>query len=398
MVGSVDHAETVRWQAATSKLIELTSLARPDQLLAKANTALAGLDITVTIYLIDHEQRALHPVPDPGRPVGGSLDVAPTAGGRAFMTTTPVREPGMLWMPLLDGSERLGVLRLVGRDVPDAPELCIPFVALLGHLIAVMSPYGDTLVLVRRTRPMSLASELLWQSIPPLTYACDAFVVSAIFEPCYDAGGDGFDYAVQGESVDLAIVDTAGHGLRAGLGTGLALAALRQARRAGGDVPALGHAVDAAFAEQFGDFRFTTGVLARLDLGTGVVRYVNAGHPAPLVLRGPKVVERLDRGRRLPLGLDDPRTDVAELALEHGDRLLLYTDGVTEARDSSGRMFGAARLAALAEEHASAGYPAPETLRQMAHEVLAHLDGPPRDDATLMLLEWSSVAAKRNTP
>jgi hypothetical protein len=395
----VDHAETARWQAATSELLGLTRLVRPDHLPAKTNAVLAGLGITMTIYLIDPEQHGLRPVPDPDQPPAEPFPVASTAGGRAFMTTNPVRDGDVLWMPLLDGSERLGVLRVAGAEAPDeVAKLCIPFASLLGHLVAVTSPYGDTFALARRTRPMSVASEFLWQSIPPLTYACEAFVVSAIFEPCYDAGGDGFDYAVQGDTVDLAIVDTAGHGLRAGLGTALALAALRQSRRQGDDLPAIAQAVDAALTAEFGDSRFTTAVLARLDLETGVIRYINAGHPPPFILRGPKVVERLDRGRRLPLGLEDPRVNVATTMLEPGDRLLLYTDGVTEARDRAGSMFGPERLAALAEDHAAAGLPTSETLRQMAHEVLAHLDGPPRDDATLMLLEWSSVAAKRNTP
>jgi phosphoserine phosphatase RsbU/P len=387
------------WQRATSELLMLTRLARPDQLPAKTNAALAELSVTATIYLVDHEQRTLRPVHDPERSAVGPIEVDTTAAGRAFMTTNPVTDVDAFWMPLLDGSERLGVLRFEGADLPsDLPKLSAPFASLLGHLVAVMSPYGDTLALVRRTRPMSVASELLWQSVPPLTYACQAFVIAAVFEPCYDTGGDGFEYAVHQDTVDLAILDTAGHGLRAGLGTTLALAAIRRARRRGDDLPALGHAVDAAFEAEFGDSRFTTAVLIRLRLDTGLVRYVNAGHPPPLVLRGATVVDRLDGGRRLPLGIGDPRADVAELALQHGDRLLCYSDGVTEARDRAGQMFGATRLAALAEQHAAADLPASETLRRMAHEVLAHLDGPPRDDATLMLLEWSSAAAKRNVP
>jgi serine phosphatase RsbU (regulator of sigma subunit) len=114
-----------------------------------------------------------------------------------------------------------------------------------------------------------------------------------------------------------------------------------------------------------------------------------------LLLRRGKVIRRLGRGRRLPLGLDDPQIDIAEESLEPGDRLLLYTDGVTEAQDRHGEPFGEQRLADLVERHAAAGLPAPETLRRLCHAALAHSDGPPADDATLLLLEWSPRAAER---
>jgi serine phosphatase RsbU (regulator of sigma subunit) len=226
-------------------------------------------------------------------------------------------------------------------------------------------------------------------------------IISVVLEPCYEAGGDGFDYSIDNSLAHLALVDTSGHGLRAGLGAGVALSALRASRRAGGDLVAGGRAVDAAFAEQFGDSRLATAFLAALDLDTGLLSYVNAGHPPPLVVRAGRVVCRLDEGRRLPLGVADPRgarSEVATVRLERGDRLLCYTDGITEARRRDGAMFGEEQLVALVEHGGDAGLPAPEVLRRLSHAVLAHLDGPPTDDATLMLVEWSSAAARRILP
>jgi sigma-B regulation protein RsbU (phosphoserine phosphatase) len=89
---------------------------------------------------------------------------------------------------------------------------------------------------------------------------------------------------------------------------------------------------------------------------------------------------------------------VAEERLEPGDRLVLYTDGVTEARAVGGERFGLDRLVDLVERHAGAGLPAPETLRRLAHAVIGHQAGPPADDATLMLVEWSTAASKRTVP
>jgi serine phosphatase RsbU (regulator of sigma subunit) len=89
--------------------------------------------------------------------------------------------------------------------------------------------------------------------------------------------------------------------------------------------------------------------------------------------------------------------EIAEEFLTPGDRLLLFTDGVTEGR-SGRRPFGEARLIELVRQNTAAGLPAPETLRRLCHAVLDHHDGPLADDATLLFVEWSEKAAQRMTP
>jgi sigma-B regulation protein RsbU (phosphoserine phosphatase) len=263
--------------------------------------------------------------------------------------------------------------------------------------VTVTSHKGDFLAQIRRSRPMTTGAELLRQMLPPLTSACDRMVISAILEPCYDVGGDGFDYAIDGARARVVILDAVGHGLAASVACVVALAAIRAARRAGSDLEEQVRRADAALQEQFADGRFVTGVLAELDLDAGTLRYVNAGHPAPLLLRTGRVVRDLGGGRRMPLGIDDDIV-VGEESLEAGDRLLLYTDGVTEARGADGSQFGVHRLIDLVERHAAARLPAPETLRRLGHVVTEHQGGSPADDATLVLAEWSPAAARRSAP
>jgi GNAT superfamily N-acetyltransferase len=389
-------------------LLQRTRLAQPDGLAVEVNAALAPLKLEAWMYLVDQEQRILRPVPRPGAPLPDDLAVDSTVAGRVFMTVQQVplsataTEPPRLWMPLLDGTERLGVLEVAvhgGTPLDDGDFVagCDLFGQLVGHLVATKMPYGDELLRVRRVRRMSEASELLWQLLPPLTFVCHRSVVSAVLEPCYEVGGDGFDYAADGSTLFFSIFDTAGHHLRAGLGTAVVMSAIRSARRTGDGLYVMARAADRALEEHLPELRFTTAVLGQLELDTGRLRYINAGHPPPLLLRHGKVVRSLDGGRRMPLGVDDPQIEVAEETLERGDRLLLFTDGVTEARDAAGECFGTDRLTDLVERDAG-HLPAPEALRRLCHAALAHYDGPPADDATLMLVEWSDDAVRGMLP
>jgi phosphoserine phosphatase RsbU/P len=406
-VPPLDDPALAAWYAALCDVVRRGHLMLPDQLPAEVNAALRPLGLEITIYLVDLEQRAMRPIVESGRPGAQVLPVDGTLPGRVFSTVTAVATgepagPYRLWLPLVDGSERLGVAEIFTERPPAQPDLllerCLALVGLIGHLIAAKMPYGDTLRRLRRTRSMSPAGELLLSMLPPLTFTCRDMVVSAILEPSYDVGGDAFDYAVDGLVARLAVFDAMGRGLRAGLTCAVAMAAIRAARRDGHDLVAMTRAADAAITDLFSDFRYVTGVVAELDLETGILRYVNAGHPQPLLMRRGRAVRALTGGRRLPMGIRDDRTDVGSEALERGDRLLLYTDGVVEARGPDGEPFGEQRLVDLAERGANDELPTPETLRRLSHSIQDHQQGPPRDDATMMLTEWSGTAPTRAIP
>ncbi|MDG6103573.1 serine/threonine-protein phosphatase [Dactylosporangium aurantiacum] len=398
--------ETVeqRWLEAFTTILDGSHLFQPDGLATAVDEALAPLGVRATIHLVDEEQRNLRQVPRPGQPPGQPQPLATTMAGQAFaMVRSAATGDGGWCVPIVNGTDRLGVVEFTvaaGEPQVRDGELRSRFetvAGLIGHLITVTTHKGDFLTQVRRSRPMTTGAELLRQLLPPLTSACERMVISAILEPCYDVGGDGFDYAIDGAQARIVILDAVGHGLAASLACAVAMSALRSARRAGGDLREQARAADVALAEQFPDSRFVTAVLAELDLDAGRLRYINAGHPAPLLLRTGRVVQDLDAGRRMPLGVMDD-VEVAEEALQANDRLLLYTDGVTEARDAAGDEFGVRRLIDLTERHAAEGLPPPETVRRLAHAVAEHQGGAPADDATLVLAEWSPVAVLRSTP
>jgi phosphoserine phosphatase RsbU/P len=400
--------DELAWLDALRRVLGRAHLWRPEEIAETVAAAMMRLDITATIYLVDAEQRALRALPraDVDTPPPAPVDAS--VPGRAFALVRSIpgggpREPARWWVPMVDGTDRMGIMDFVlpaGLDPHTRAlrEHCELFAGLIGHLINTSTPRGDSLHRLRRSQPMSVSSELLWQLLPPLTVSCDEVTISAILEPCYAVGGDGYDYAVDDPLARLAILDGVGKGLHGGLATAVALAAIRAVRRDGHGLRDQARAADAALLEEFPDARFVTGFLAELNVHTGRLRYVNAGHPAPLLLRDGRSITEVTGGGRMPLGLDDPAVEIGERTLQPGDRLLLYTDGITEARDAHGKAFGLHRLAELSDRHAAAGLPAPETLRRLSHAVVEHQQGPPDDDATLLLAEWSPTAARRTVP
>ena len=388
-------------QEMLSGLFAAARLSVPDDvasLLAEKGKALGAQDVTV--YLVDHEQYVLVPLPQHTEGDREALAIEATLAGRCYRQLQLQQSDGgrRLWVPLLDGLERLGVLELQFSERGDraSDEEVQAFATVIAELILVKGPYGDLFQRVRRRRPMSLAAEIAWNLLPPLTFGTDRVVISCVLAPAYDAGGDSFDYAVDADTAKFAVFDAMGHGLNAGLLATVAIGAYRNSRRQGLDLPGSVASVDAALATAFGGEQFVTAVLAELELASGRLTWHCAGHPPPLLLRGGKVVKILKTDPALPLGLGDAPSINGE-SLEPGDRLLVFTDGVIEARSVDGELFGVERLADLVARQDAAGQPAPETMRRLMHAILAHQSGNLQDDATTMLVEWQGGGGDRIT-
>jgi hypothetical protein len=394
------------WAGVLAQVVDRAHLAVGEELSSLVDDAVRPLGLTAELFLVDLAQRVLSPIAS-----GAQLDVEATPPGRCYQLGAIVPEGGrLLWVPVLDGTDRVGVLR-VGL-VDDGPLDALGdtglqrwlwvLAGLIGHIVMTKVVHSDRLRRIRTDGPLSQNSELLWQLLPPRTFATEKVVVSAVLEPYAAVAGDAYDYNVERDAVDVAVLDAAGHDLQAGLTTALALTALRNARRAHTtDVLALAEHVDDVITAQPGPLHFATAVLARIDTTTGALDYLIAGHPAPLLLRGGTVVKELDATPRVPLGVTvagAQRGRVSREQLQTDDRLLFYSDGVVEARNREGEFFGEERLVALLEQAAAAELSAPEMLRRLTAAVLRHQGGSLQDDATLLLVEWSPTAHRRMLP
>ncbi len=210
-------------------------------------------------------------------------------------------------------------------------------------------------------------------------------MIAGQIEPAYHVGGDAFDYAINRDRAQMAIFDAMGHGVSASVTTALAIGAYRSSRRRGDDLVTTLHHMDTAIAAEFPDDWFVTALLAELDLATGRIRFLNAGHLQPLLLRGRHTVPIADVPAGLPLGLGGllpaAADRVVNYQLEPGDRVVMVTDGILDAVNAQSERFGEHRLIKLAEHAAHAQLPLAELARNIVRGVYDYQAGKLSDDA-----------------
>ena len=342
------------------------------------------------VYLADFAHMVLFPL------AAGVAEeqVAGTMAGRAFTAGQPVtsaRDGSVrVWVPVVEQTTRTGVLAITVSEASDTVLAQAEMLGVFaGLVVAAAARVTDVPYVRRRGRAMSLPAGMQWDLLPPLSARTAGALIAGVLEPAYDIAGDAFDYAANGADLHFAIFDGLGHGIGSTLLTGLAVGAYRHARRDGASVARMHSAVDQALAGYYGDDSFATGIIARLATGPGRLEWSCAGHPRPLLLRGRKVVAELDCEATLPFGLGDGTPEPGVCELEPDDAVLLYTDGVVEARTPDGELFGLERLADLLEREAASGQATEELLRRLVRAVLEHQAGGLRDDATLLLVQWT---------
>lgn len=393
-----------------AELLRRTHLSAPGDLpMVVADQARSIGTHGVDLYLVDYDLTCLRPLRVGADDRREPIPIMGTMAGRAYSATTIVPcdddVPGRrrLWLPLLDGTERLGVMAMVFDADALSEELvavCERYAHLVATLVVTKGAYTDAFEVRRRSRPKTIASELIWELTPPLVFATDDLVVAGMLEPAYDNGGDAIDYALNDTTLHLGIFDAMGHGLAAaGLAT-FALSAYRHSRRGGKGLVETYRAMDAAIAEQFPGDGFVTGLIAQLDVTTGRLEWLSAGHPQPLVLRDDRRTHVLTTTPATPLGAPGRREDpvVAEDALQPGDLLVLYSDGLPEARLDGDQRMGVDGLRQFVEREAAAAQTAPETLRRLHHALVEAHPGQLDDDATALVVEWKRGSETRLLP
>jgi serine phosphatase RsbU (regulator of sigma subunit) len=392
------------------RLLRLAQFADPQQVVETLSMTVAELGGSdVVLFMVDYDHSRLKPHPDV-LPHGERAEVASldgTMAGRAYVSGKPLgvqREDGWhVWVPVVERAQKLGVLAMTLPRWDEAMEAyCVELGIAAAHLVSTASGYTDRLHLLRRRKDMSLAAEMQWGILPPLTFSIEGTTVAGLLEPAYDVGGDCFDYSLNGDVLNFVVFDAMGHGLRSAVLGSLAVSSYRNTRREhpAADVQVLLRAVDAVIADYARGEAFVTALFGQLDITLGRLQWVTAGHPVPLHVRHASTLPPVEVRPASPLGLNawlgvDDDFEVIETSLEPGDALLVYTDGVIEARDANGEEFGEGRLRDLLEQESSSGREPGELLRHLVHSVLDHHGSRLRDDASTLYLRWDAAAERR---
>jgi serine phosphatase RsbU (regulator of sigma subunit) len=382
-----------------TRILRSNLVAQPDSVPATIESL--GGDIgasDVVVYLVDFGQEFLEPLGNYSahNELPKSEKVASTMAGRAFLTqevVTAERPEGIrMWTPICEGSDRTGVLALT---LPDSKASRLhageDLGMIAGYLIAINARVSDVFNLHRRRQAMTLAASMQWDLLPPIVFRAPPVTLAGLLEPAYEVGGDCFDYAINWPVLDIAVMDSMGHGLNSAILAGLAVGCYRHDRRHGRTLEAMHRELDSTVKGRYEGSGFVTGQLAQLNVETGRLRWTNAGHPLPLHIRNGRIIGDFACRPTVPWGLgmrsDGPA--IAEESLEPGDGVLFYTDGAIEGRASSGGGLGLDRLADLVGQTASNQLPAEEIVRQVGRAILEHHSGRLDDDATLLLVQWN---------
>ena len=208
--------------------------------------------------------------------------------------------------------------------------------------------------------------------------------LAASWQPANGVGGDCFDaLAFAPGAVGLSIADVAGKGVPAALLMSNLQAAVRAFAQEGTAPGSLCTSVNRLLCRNMASGRFVTFCYVRIDTTARRLTYANAGHNPPLLVRGNGSVDQLAPSGTVLGVFAESAYEQGDFAIAPGDRLILYTDGITEGRNPAGDEFGEDRLAETASRHRA--LPAEEMLAAVLRDVEAFNGGTYEDDATLIV-------------
>ena len=245
----------------------------------------------------------------------------------------------------------------------------------------------------RVEQEMRVARRIQQASLPEEVPTLEGWKISPFYQPAREVGGDFYDFHLLSEGrLGVVVGDATGKGVPAALVMSTTcgmLQAVSEASDSSSSSPGeVLKRVNEALTVRIPPNMFVTCFYAILEPESGSLTYANAGHDLPYLHRGRGEAEEL-RARGMPLGLMPGRGyEEKKTILEAGERALFYSDGLVEAHDSKGEIFGFPRLRALVAEHAEEGSLGDFLLEELYSFVGERWEQ--EDDITLLTLRRSS--------
>jgi serine phosphatase RsbU (regulator of sigma subunit) len=247
----------------------------------------------------------------------------------------------------------------------------------------------DQLGIMRRSieQELRMARDIQRTLLPKDSPQLDSWKLSHRYLPAREVGGDFYDFLeLPGGRLGLVVGDATGHGMPAALVMATARSMLRAVAQASDSPGEVLRRTNDPLVMDIPPNMFVTCFYGILDPSSGRLVYANAGHDLPYLRRGGGDAEEL-RARGMPLGLMPGMSyEEKEVLLEAGDSALLYSDGLVEAHDPKGEMFGFPRLRALIVEHGDEEKPLVDSLLEELYSFTEE-GWEQEDDITLLTLQ-----------
>jgi sigma-B regulation protein RsbU (phosphoserine phosphatase) len=234
-------------------------------------------------------------------------------------------------------------------------------------------------------RELEEARRIQRKLLPSTMPQIDGWEIASWWQPASGVGGDCFDALSFGENrLALSIADVVGKGIPAALLMSNLQAAVRAFATDAAQPSELCQQVNRILCGHIAEGRFISFFYCVVDADLGTLTFSNAGHYAPILVRANGDVERLDSGGAVLGIFPDGAYEQGRVTVGCGDRLILFTDGITEARNAQDLEFGEEQLIALAVENRVCSAPALQA--RLAQAVADFTGGRFQDDATLIVM------------
>lgn len=291
--------------------------------------------------------------------------------------------------PLITSGRTLGVIYVDSKA--QRREFSGRDLALFGALsaqiaIAVENArlYQDSLEKVRLQKEIEVARTIQRHLLAEIPDRVGNVEIALHFSACDQTSGDTYEVVRQpGGGLAVAIGDATGHGIGASLLSHAFQAALRTYLELIDDLERVSVRVNERLVERSEDGHFLSMLLLGIDAAGRQLRYVNAGHPGLVLVRGREVREFERTGMVLGVAAGQEYPVAGPIPLQSGDLLILRTDGIDEAMNPARDLFGTERLHAVLAQ--CSGLPPKQVLARVFDAVEAHKAGHPQDDDVTML-------------